>query len=53
MQIANDDVGDDCGYGNDANDVNGKDDNDDGECNGNADDDDVNCNGDDNGNGGC
>ena len=31
MQIANDDVGDDCGYGNDANDVNGKDDSDDGE----------------------
>ena len=31
MQIANDDVGDDCGYGNDANDVNGKGDNDDGE----------------------
>ena len=51
MQIANDDVGDDCGYGNDANDVNGKDDSDDGEGNGDADGDDGNCDGDDDGNG--
>ena len=51
MQIANDDVGDDCGYGSDADDGNGKGDNDDGEGNGNADGDDGNCNGDANGNG--